>query len=216
MTEPVGAMREGLLLVMAALLAALAGMVDAIGYLHLNNGLFVSFMSGNSIQFAIALGQGGRATAATIGELILFFVIGAAGGQMLADVAGNRQITWVLVSVAILLVVSGLLATAAEPMTFAMGALNAAMNRAGHTPVSVTFVTGVLVRLGQGLGNLLIRGPTGWNWLLQAVPWIGLITGAVIGAFAYTKLGAAVIWGAVGFAGALAAVSLVIPQPKPT
>jgi len=32
--------------VLAGLLSALAGMVDAIGYLHLG-GLFISFMSGN-------------------------------------------------------------------------------------------------------------------------------------------------------------------------
>jgi hypothetical protein len=44
-------------LVLAALLAALAGMVDVIGYLHLN-GLFVSYMSGNSTQLAAALGRG--------------------------------------------------------------------------------------------------------------------------------------------------------------
>ena len=36
-------------LLVATMLAALAGMVDVIGYLHLK-GLFVSFMSGNSTQ----------------------------------------------------------------------------------------------------------------------------------------------------------------------
>jgi hypothetical protein len=44
-------------LVVATMLAALAGMVDVIGYLHLK-GLFVSFMSGNSTQLAAALGRG--------------------------------------------------------------------------------------------------------------------------------------------------------------
>jgi uncharacterized membrane protein YoaK (UPF0700 family) len=43
-------------LVLAVMLAGLAGMVDVIGYLHLK-GLFVSFMSGNSTQLAAALGQ---------------------------------------------------------------------------------------------------------------------------------------------------------------
>jgi Protein of unknown function (DUF1275) len=44
-------------LVVATMLAALAGMVDVIGYPHLK-GLFVSFMSGNSTQRAAALGRG--------------------------------------------------------------------------------------------------------------------------------------------------------------
>ena len=48
---------QGRALIFAGLLAALAGMVDAIGYLHLG-GLFVSFMSGNSTQLAAAIGQG--------------------------------------------------------------------------------------------------------------------------------------------------------------
>jgi uncharacterized membrane protein YoaK (UPF0700 family) len=215
MTEPGGSAREGLLLIMAALLAALAGMVDAVAYIHLN-GLFVSFMSGNSTQLAVSLGQRNLAAAATIAELVLFFVLGAAGGQMLADVTGNRHMTGGLVAVAILLVISGLLATAPEPMTFAMGALNAAMDRAGHIRVSLTFVTGVLVRFGQGLGNLLVRGPSGWGWVAQGSPWLGLIAGGALGAFAYAKIGEAVIWAAVGFACLLAAGSLVTPQPKST
>ena len=173
-------------------------------------------MSGNSTQLAVSLGQGNLATAATIAKLVLFFVLGAAGGQMLAEVTGNRHMTGVLVGVAILLVISGLLATAPEPMTFAMGALNAAMDRAGHIRVSLTFVTGVLVRFGQGLGNLLVRGPSGWGWVAQGSPWLGLIAGGALGAFAYAKIGEAVIWAAVGFACLLAAASLLMPQPKST
>src|SRR5215831_19387611 len=83
-------------LVMAAVLAALAGMVDVVGYLHLK-GLFVSFMSGNSTQLGAALGQGDLTTATAIAELITLFVLGAAAGQMLADFAGRRHMTWVLV-----------------------------------------------------------------------------------------------------------------------
>lgn len=212
MTEPGGTARERLLLIMAALLAALAGMVDAVAYIHLS-GLFVSFMSGNSTQLAVSLGQGNLAAAATIAELVVFFVLGAAGGQILADITGNRHMTGVLFGVAILLVISGLLATAPEPMTFAMGALNAAMDRAGHVRVSLTFVTGVLARFGQGLGNLLVRG-SGSGWVAQTSPWLGLIAGGALGAFAYAKLGEAVIWAAVGFACLLAAASLLMPQPK--
>jgi Protein of unknown function (DUF1275) len=69
-------------LVLAGLLAALAGIVDSIGYLHLR-GLFVSFMSGNSTQLAAALGQGELTGVATIAELIALFVLGAAAGRRL-------------------------------------------------------------------------------------------------------------------------------------
>ena len=49
------------------------------------------------------------------------------------------------------LAIAAVLATAPEPMVFAMGALNASMHRAGSIGVSLTFVTGVLVRFGQVL-----------------------------------------------------------------
>ena len=72
-----------------------------------------------------------------------------------------------------------------------MGALNASMHRAGNIPVSLTFVTGVLVRFGQGLGDFLTRRSTGWSWLAQASPWAGLIAGATLGAAGYVLVGEA-------------------------
>ena len=111
-------------LVLAAILAALAGMVDVIGYLHLK-GLFISFMSGNSTQLAAALGGGDLNGAATIAELITLFVLGAAGGQVLADFTGRWHMTWVLIGVALFLVVAAVLRNVPEPMVFGMGALNA-------------------------------------------------------------------------------------------
>jgi uncharacterized membrane protein YoaK (UPF0700 family) len=199
-------------LVLAGLLAGLAGMVDAIGYLHFS-GLFISFMSGNSTQLAAALGQGQLAEAGTIAELIVLFVVGAAAGQVLAVVTGRSHMTWVLLGVAILLVIAAGLETASQPMVFAMGALNAAMRRAGSIPISLTFVTGVLVRCGQGLGDFLTRRVTGWNWLVQGTPWLGLITGATIGSAVYMRMGEGAIWVPIGVAALLAAYSVAIPQP---
>ena len=101
-------------LVLAALLSALAGFVDVIGYLHLS-GLFISFMSGNSTQLAASLGQRDLAEVATIAELIALFVLGAAAGQVLAGFTGRRHMTWVLIGVALLLAIAAALATAPEP-----------------------------------------------------------------------------------------------------
>ena len=198
-------------LVLAGVFAALAGIVDAIGFLHLK-GLFISFMSGNSTQFAAALGQGNSADAVAIGELIAFFVLGAASGQVIAGCTGRWHMAWVLVGVAILLAIAAVLAGTAAPMVIAMGGLNAAMHRAGNIPVSLTFVTGVLVRFGQGLGDFLIRRVTGWNWVGKASPWAGMIIGATIGSVAYTRVGEAAIWIPVSLAGLLAIYSMVVPE----
>jgi uncharacterized membrane protein YoaK (UPF0700 family) len=141
------------------------------------------------------------------------FVLGAAAGQMVAGFTGKWHMACVLVGAAVLLAIAGVLSTAPEPMVLAMGALNAAMHRAGSIPVSLTFVTGVLVRFGQGLGDFLTRRTSGLNWLLQAVPWVGLITGATLGSAAYLQIGETVIWVPVGFACLVTAYSVTIPEP---
>ena len=199
-------------LVLAGLLATLAGMVDVIGYLHLN-GLFVSYMSGNSTQLAAALGQGNLAQAGAITKLVALFVLGAAAGQVLAGVTGEWRMSWVLASVTALLTLAALFGAAPEPMVLAMGALNASMHRAGSIPVSLTFVTGVLVRFGQGLGDFLTRRTGELKWLAQAVPWLGLIAGATIGSAAFMRIGEAAIWVSVALAALLLACSAAIRQP---
>ncbi|HAL05769.1 MAG TPA: hypothetical protein DCP26_00205, partial [Brevundimonas sp.] len=57
---------------LALLLAALAGYVDSLGFLHLG-GVFVSFMSGNSTRLAVSLAEGRwQAAGAVAGVLALF------------------------------------------------------------------------------------------------------------------------------------------------
>lgn len=209
MTEPGGEARG---LIIACLLAALAGMVDAIGYLHLA-GPFVSFMTGNSTELAVAIGQSDPAKAGFLAELIVLFVLGAAAGQVLAGVTGTWHMTWILAGAAMLLAISAVSAAAAEPMVVAMGSLNGSMHRAGKLPVSLTYVTGMLVRLGQGLGDFVTRRATDWGWLAQASPWIGLVAGAVIGSAAFVRLGETAVWVPVFLAGIYAVGSAVMPQP---
>jgi uncharacterized membrane protein YoaK (UPF0700 family) len=199
-------------LIAAVLIAALAGMVDAIGFLHLN-GPFVSFMTGNSTELAVAAGQGDLARAGFIAKLIALFVLGAAAGQMLTLFTGRWHMTCVLIIVTALLAIAAFLAATPEPMVLAMGALNGSMHRAGKIPVSLTYVTGMLVRLGQGLGDFLTRRASGWGWLAQAAPWVGLVAGATIGGAAYVRFGESAIWLPVFLAGVLAACSTAIPQP---
>jgi uncharacterized membrane protein YoaK (UPF0700 family) len=200
-------------LILAALLAGLAGMVDAIGFLRLGH-LFVSYMSGNSTQFALAVGRGRLGDAGSILVLIVLFVLGAAGGQLIAHFAGRRHLTGVLAAVTVLLTAAAAMRTAPEPMVLAMGALNAAMHRAGNVAVSLTFVTGTLVRFGQGLGDFLTGSKKGWVWAAQALPWVGLTLGGIIAGTAYVRIGSAVAWVAVGAAGALLLWSVVIPEPQ--
>jgi uncharacterized membrane protein YoaK (UPF0700 family) len=202
--------RRGLLLAMA--LAGLAGMVDAIGYISLRD-LFVSFMSGNSTQLAVATGHSRFGEAYQVLVLIAAFVIGAAGGQLLTHATGRRHLTAVLVSVTVLLALTALFDTAPLPMVLAMGGLNAAVHRAGDVSVTLTYVTGTLVKFGQGLGDFFVGRARGWAWAEQALPWIGLLAGGIVAAAVQQRLGALVDWLPVGAAAVLAAASVFIPPP---
>ena len=119
---------------------------------------------------------------------------------------------WVLVTVVLLLVLAAMLDAAPEPMVLAMGALNASLRRAGNIPVSLTFVTGVLVRFGQGLGDFLTGRATATGWLRQAIPWVGLMAGVILGTVTYDGIGEAAIWLPVGLAALLAACCAAMPE----
>jgi uncharacterized membrane protein YoaK (UPF0700 family) len=199
-------------LALAACLAGLAGMVDGIGFLRLGH-LFVSYMSGNSTQMALAAGRLRLDEARAILVLIGLFVLGAAGGQVLVHLSGRRHLTVVLAAVMALLAASAALGTATQPMVLAMGALNSAMHRAGNVSVNLTFVTGTLARFGQGLGDLMVGRPGGWVWAEQAVPWLGLVAGAALAGALYVRINSAVAWVPVGLAGALLIWSAIIPEP---
>ena len=74
-------------------------------------------------------------------------------------------------------------------LTFAMGALNAAMQKAGPLSVSVTYVTGMLVKFGRGLGQWACGQGMDKLLVLQIVPWAGLLAGAVLGALSMRAFG---------------------------
>ena len=133
---------EGLELGLATVfvLSALAGAVDACGLTILKD-LFVSFMSGDSTSLAVAIGQGDRGKALLIAPIVATFVAGAAAGTVLAVQTGRRHLPAVVAFVAAILVVPIVWPPATIlAMTFAMGALNAAMNHAGDVAVSITYI----------------------------------------------------------------------------
>lgn len=180
----------------AVALAALAGFVDAIGFLHLG-GFFVSFMSGNSTRLAV--GVAGRGAEATIaGGLILAFVVGVIIGSLIGHRAGDWRKSAVLTLVAGLLVsasgitrfVSG---SGVALVAVAMGALNAVFERDDDIPFGVTYMTGALVKVGQRAA-LALRGGPRTEWLPFALLWLGLFLGAVAGSEIYSVLGLDSLW----------------------
>jgi uncharacterized membrane protein YoaK (UPF0700 family) len=167
----------------AIALVAVAGWVDAAGYLQLG-GLFVSFMSGNSTRLGVGLGHGQWLAAAEAGAIIGVFVLGAFVGELIAIATGARHRRIVLLVEAVLLATvlilphrAGEFSATAFPMALALGIQNAALHRVGNRKVSLTYVTGTLVRFGQQVaaqitgrgergawrGDLAAAGHGGWS-----------------------------------------------------
>lgn len=178
-------------LLLAALLASLAGYVDAVGFLELG-GFFVSFMSGNSTRLGVGLGEQAWATAAMAGGLIALFVTGVVAGVL----AGPEGWRWR--RPVVLAIVAALLAAAAASWSLggpvavfvapAMGAINAVFQRDGDIGIGVTYMTGALVRMGQRIAAAIRGGPV-WDFAPFLLLWISLTAGAVLGAASQLRLG---------------------------
>jgi uncharacterized membrane protein YoaK (UPF0700 family) len=180
--------------VVAMALIAVAGWVDAAGYLQLG-GLFVSFMSGNSTQLGVGLGRGQWLAAAEAGAVIGMFVLGAFAGELIAIRAGAQHRRVVLLIEAVLLATvlifphqAGEFSAAAIPMTLALGLQNAVLHRVGNRKVGLTYVTGTLVRFGQQVAAQIAgRGERG-GWRSDLAAWLAMVAGAIAGAVAFANL----------------------------
>ena len=151
-------------ILLACALSALAGYVDGIGFLHLG-GLFVSFMSGNSTRMGVSLAEGRGHEAMSALVLIGLFVLGAAGGSLIMQRRSPYVQSLLLMAEGALLVAATLCHLMQMPfgavagIVLAMGMENAAFQIKGSGGLGLTYVTGALVKVGQGLAVALTGGP---------------------------------------------------------
>lgn len=199
---------------LAIALSGLAGFVDAVGFLSAN-GYFVSFMSGNSTRLGVAL-SGTPSAALVPALLIATFVCGVTLGASVALAAGGRRKPAILGMVALLLAIgatarwSGSATVMLAALVLAMGAINNTFQRGGEVTLGLTYMTGALVRLGQGLALWLARKAEP-GWIHWGLLWAGLLSGAVLGAFLQNRLPNGCLWIASGWAAIMALVALRLP-----
>jgi uncharacterized membrane protein YoaK (UPF0700 family) len=199
---------------LAICLSALAGYVDALGFLKLG-GFFVSFMSGNSTRMSVGLTENNSDFAIAAG-LIGTFLIGVIFGSVIAHLGGRHRRVAVLAFVTALLAAGAALdAThhawaAITAVVLAMGSENAAFQRDGEVTIGLTYMTGTLVKLGQRLTNAFMGGPR-FAWLPYLALWCGLISGAALGAFVYPVLGFQALWFAAATAAILCVWAMILP-----
>lgn len=188
--------RRGVML--AATLSALAGYVDAVGFMTLG-GFFVSFMSGNLTRLGVGLAMDEWLQAGVAGGLIGLFVIGVIVGATVARRVGEERRSVVLAVEALLLLIGAGLCTVGQTgpgmvaVVMAMGVENAVFQRQGDVGVGLTYMTGTLVRMGQRIATALHGGPR-WDWVPFLMLWLGLAAGGAVGAVVFLKLGVLALW----------------------
>ncbi len=204
-------------LVLVAALSILAGMTDAIGFL--SAGDYVSFMSGNTTRLAVAVALGDSTTLLRLLLIIGLFILGNALGIVVVRVSGRRALPLLLLTSALLAAAAGwstggLPGSVLLPLVaavLAMGMINAAVEQVNGQSIGLTYVTGALSRLGRGLGRWLL-GERHSGWLMQAIPWGGMLGGAIMGAWLQHHLGLKALFVSSAWAALIGLASLWIPR----
>lgn len=170
-------------------LAFLAGQTDAIGFI-VAGGYFTSFMSGNTTRLGVDLVEAASTALVPLG-IIGSFLVGVVAGAIMATRWANWRKRILLAVVTLLLGLGAIAALGGANAVFlaaaaaAMGFANNTFIRNGEVTVGVTYMTGALVRFGQGLAARLSGRPAssmrGYGSL-----WLALAAGAASGAWLYT------------------------------
>ncbi|MGX1857370.1 YoaK family protein [Dietzia sp. NPDC055340] len=197
---------------LGAWLLAIAGFVDAVAFVVLQ-GSFVAFMSGNTTILGSSSANGHWHPASLSAVLIALFFAGNVGGAALVRYAGRAAHRLLMVSIAAVILVGTIVANTVSPMAglvvtaIAAGLINSALAAKTDVHVGLTYVTGTLVKaahqLVEGVGS-----DRPWAWSKTLGFWAVFAGGAVVGGAAFSKLGTAALWCAVG----LALVACVLPH----
>ena len=177
------------------ILAALAGVLGATAFTH-SAGYFVTFMTGNAQRAVLGYFRDDVWLSVTAGLLMVCFV----AGVVVASVC--RRHLWVAHphGPTVLTTFSLLLATAVDVIdegweenlvdfapilfvVFGIGALNTSFVKDGEVSVPLSYVTGTLVKMGQGIERHIAGGGTVADWLGYFLLFASFVLGGAVGGF---------------------------------
>lgn len=177
------------------ILTAVAGFVDAVGFIALG-GFFASFMSGASISLGLSATEQQWLALYHAAVLIAVFVAAATISIVIAGAAqpwaipATMALEAACLSAAVLMTVGGYpTSDAIIPVVAAMGVQNTALQPINGIRLGVTFMTGTLVSFSQALGESLVGRERPWMWAPHALVWFLFVAGAAAGAAMHRKYG---------------------------
>lgn len=196
------------MLIQTTIMTMLAGFVDALGYTAMGH-LYLSFMSGNSTQFGMAIAGGNTHVVVWAGAVIAVFVLGAFMGSMVHEAERWINMPLVLLCEFVCLLLAWSLGevVATTRMTLLFVAVAMGMQNALHKPVAgaatgKSFITGALFGTGDALARCLLGRARLAEAAAYAFSWLAFVVGVTGGAFGVNAFG-------IGPA-LLAAISLVL------
>lgn len=184
-------------------LSSITGFIDALGFLYLG-GFFLSFMSGNTTRMtAAAVGGSWDITLRAAGVMALFLT-GVMIGSLISRLAHRylpptrpREAVLLFVcftaTVASVWVVLNHELMAVLSLSFTVGAMNSIFERDGEVSISLTYMTGTLVKMSQRFVGAFFGGSHG-AWLRYFMLWLSLVVGAVLGGLCFVTIGIASVW----------------------
>ena len=134
----------------AALLAGIAGYVDAICYLRLG-GAFAANMTGNLVEVGLAVAQGQWGKAIWCASLLVAFFLGVVAARLILRTHHSARLSLLLEAGIVVVSATGLLGIAAVPILAAAMALQNEAVTHGIVALNVGFITGDIQTLGERL-----------------------------------------------------------------
>ena len=134
----------------AALLAGIAGYVDAICYLRLG-GAFAANMTGNLVEVGLAVARGQWKLAIWCASLLVAFLLGILAARLVLRIQHSARLSLLLEAAIIVVAATGVLGIAAVPVLAAAMALQNEAVTHGIVALNVGFITGDLQRIGERL-----------------------------------------------------------------
>ena len=182
------------MLIQATIMTTLAGFVDAVGYTAMGH-LYLSFMSGNSTQFGMAVAGGNTHVIGWAGAVIVTFVLGAFLGSLVHSVEGRVGMPLVLAcELACLVLAWSLEEVLAAKVALLFVALAMGMQNTLHKAVAgaaagKSFITGALFGTGDALARVCLGRAHVAEAAANAASWLAFVAGVTGGAFGVGAFG---------------------------